>query len=639
MALNNYMKISVSSEIFDKVESLHSNFVLVENLQFKTAKNDELYLGLSELFSMLRGHKSIDSHEKITKYEEVLKSMNLTHAEVSTRNMVELIVKKKKDLILKHPIIDAYNLFSLQKLVPIGAYDLDRISGDLVLRDSTKGDTFQKLGDVKKVEVDNSVVFSDSSEVLCNNWVHKQSDNQKIRSGSKYILFRIESLEESDQNTLLLKDFQDFIKNFFDFDQIQALTLTKSSPEGVLNLSKEALDRQARFKDYTALLTRGVSDVIVRDELLQRLIDGEKLKIKHGVDPTTTDLHLGYAVNYEKMRAFQERGHTIQFLIGSFTGRFGDPSDKLETRNMRDKAEVMQMAKAYIEQISKILDKDKLQVLYNGDWYDKMSAEDLLRLMSKTSVARMLERDMFQKRIKEGKGIGLHEIVYPLLQGYDSVEMESDLTIIGTDQTFNELQARPLQEEAGQKPQHVMAMNLLIGTCGKEKMSQSLGNYISLSDSARDKFGKLMSIPDHMIEVYATSVSRYTQVELDQLKLDLASNKNPRDLKKALAVHIVSNYDGEDAAIDAAEHFESVFQKGNVPDDIKKFPATSSQTIIEILQLANLVSSSSEARRLIEQGAVKLDDERIESIDHTFDAPLDGVLKVGKRKFIQLIVE
>lgn len=639
MALNNYMKISVSSEIFDKVESLHSNFVLVENLQFKTAKNDELYLGLSELFSMLRGHKSIDSHEKITKYEEVLKSMNLTHAEVSTRNMVELIVKKKKDLILKHPIIDAYNLFSLQKLVPIGAYDLDRISGDLVLRDSTKGDTFQKLGDVKKVEVDNSVVFSDSSEVLCNNWVHKQSDNQKIRSGSKYILFRIESLEESDQNTLLLKDFQDFIKNFFDFDQIQALTLTKSSPEGVLNLSKEALDRQARFKDYTALLTRGVSDVIVRDELLQRLIDGEKLKIKHGVDPTTTDLHLGYAVNYEKMRAFQERGHTIQFLIGSFTGRFGDPSDKLETRNMRDKAEVMQMAKAYIEQISKILDKDKLQVLYNGDWYDKMSAEDLLRLMSKTSVARMLERDMFQKRIKEGKGIGLHEIVYPLLQGYDSVEMESDLTIIGTDQTFNELQARPLQEEAGQKPQHVMAMNLLIGTCGKEKMSQSLGNYISLSDSARDKFGKLMSIPDHMIEVYATSVSRYTQVELDQLKIDLASNKNPRDLKKALAVHIVSNYDGEDAAIDAAEHFESVFQKGNVPDDIKKFPATSSQTIIEILQLANLVSSSSEARRLIEQGAVKLDDERIESIDHTFDAPLDGVLKVGKRKFIQLIVE
>lgn len=633
------MKISVSSEIFDKVNSLHSNFVLVENLQFKTAKNDELYSGLSELFSMLRGHKSIDSHEKITKYEEVLKSMNLTHAEVSTRNMVELIVKKKKDLILNHPIIDAYNLFSLQKLVPIGAYDLDRISGDLVLRDSAKGDTFQKLGADKKVEVDSSVVFSDSSEVLCNNWVHKQSDNQKIRSGSKYVLFRIESLEESDQNTLLLKDFQDFIKNFFDFDQIQALTLTKSSPEGVLNLSKEALDRQARFKDYTALLKRGVSDVIVRDELLQRLIDGEKLKIKHGVDPTTTDLHLGYAVNYEKMRAFQERGHTIQFLIGSFTGRFGDPSDKLETRNMRDKAEVMQMAKAYIEQISKILDKDKLEVLYNGDWYDKMSAEDLLRLMSKTSVARMLERDMFQKRIKEGKGIGLHEIVYPLLQGYDSVEMESDLTIIGTDQTFNELQARPLQEEAGQKPQHVIAMNLLIGTCGKEKMSQSLGNYISLSDSARDKFGKLMSIPDHMIEVYATSVSRYTQDELDQLRLDLASNINPRDLKKALAMHIVSNYDGEDAAIDAANNFESVFQKGNVPDDIKKFPATSSQTIIEILQLANLVSSSSEARRLISQGAVKFDDKKIDSIDYTFDAPLDGVLKVGKRKFIQLIVE
>lgn len=634
------MKISVDSAIFDKIPLLHSNFILVENMTFKNQKAPELYDGLNEVFSMLRGHKSLDEHEKIVKYEKVLKELELSHAEVSTRAMVELIVKKKKDLILKHPIIDAYNFFSLQRLVPIGAYDLDRIAGDLVLRPSVSEDEFLKLGDKKPKAVDDSVVFADSQEVLCNNWVHKQSENQKIRAGSKYILFRIESLEEPDQNTLLLKDFQDHIAEFFDYDALQCLTLDADNPSGQLSLSKQALARKERFLDYTDLLNRGVSDVIVKEDLMERLINGDKLKIKHGVDPTTTDLHLGYAVNYEKMRAFQEKGHTIQFLIGSFTGRFGDPSDKLETRNMRDKNEVMVMAQAYIEQISKILDPDTLEVLYNGDWYDEMSAEDLLRLMSKTSVARMLERDMFQNRIKEGKGIGLHEIVYPLLQGFDSVKMESDLTIIGTDQTFNELQARPLQEAAGQSPQNIIAMNLLLGTCGKEKMSQSLGNYISLADTARNKFGKLMSIPDSMIEVYAETVSRYDREQLDALRVDLRSSEvNPRDLKKALALHIVTNYDGEDAAIDAAEHFESVFQKGNVPDDMKKFPANSSQTIIEILQLANMVSSSSEARRLIAQGAVKFADQKIESIDHTFESGVIGVLRVGKRKFLELIIE
>ncbi len=634
------MKISVDSAIFDKIPLLHSNFVLVENIEFKNKKVSDLYDGLNEVFSMLRGHKSLESHEKIVKYEKVLKELELSHAEVSTRAMVELIVKKKKDLILKHPIIDAYNFFSLQKLVPIGAYDLDRIAGDLMLRPSVSEDKFLKLGDKKPKAVDDSVVFADSQEVLCNNWVHKQSENQKIRAGSKYILFRIESLEEPDQNTLLLKDFQDHIAEFFDYDTLQCLTLDADNPSGQLSLSKEALARKERFLDYTDLLSRGVSDIIVKEDLMERLINGNKLKIKHGVDPTTTDLHLGYAVNYEKMRAFQKRGHTIQFLIGSFTGRFGDPSDKQETRNMRDKEEVMVVAQAYIEQISKILDPDSLEVLYNGDWYDEMSAEDLLRLMSKTSVARMLERDMFQNRIKEGKGIGLHEIVYPLLQGFDSVKMESDLTIIGTDQTFNELQARPLQEAAGQSPQNIISMNLLLGTCGKEKMSQSLGNYISLADTARDKFGKLMSVPDSMIEVYAETVSRYDRVQLDKLRVDLRSAEvNPRDLKKALALHIVANYDGEEAAADAAEHFESVFQKGNVPDDMKKFPASSSQTIIEILQLANMVSSSSEARRLIAQGAVKFEDQKIESLEHTFESGSSGVLRVGKRKFLELIIE
>ncbi|MBU3925570.1 tyrosine--tRNA ligase, partial [Patescibacteria group bacterium] len=231
------------------------------------------------------------------------------------------------------------------------------------------------------------------------------------------------------------------------------------------------------------VLTRGVKKIIERESLEKKLKSGKTLRIKHGVDPTTPDLHLGYAVIYRKLRQFQDLGHTVVFLIGDFTGRFGDPTDKGEVRSMRDKKEVQKLAQNYIDQVSKILDKKKLEIRYNGEWYDKMSAEDLLRLMSKFTNAQMLQRDMFQERIKKGQDIGLHEPVYPVLQGYDSVMLESDLTIIGNDQEFNELQGRRAQEMFGQKPQDLVIMPILTGTDGKNKMSQSLGNYIGITEA------------------------------------------------------------------------------------------------------------------------------------------------------------
>jgi len=634
------MRINIDAEIFEKLPKLHSNFIYLENLKFKEEMQHDLYDGLNELFSRLRGHKGLDTAIEIKEYDEVLDNLGLSHAEVSTRAMIDLIVKKRKDLILHHPIIDAYNYFSLHTLTPVGAYDVDRISGVMEIRFTNGVERFRKLNQKEHVEVSDSLVFSDEGEVMCLDWVSKQSDTQKIRSGSQNVLFRIESLKDEIENQQLIDEFKDFLAKYFEFSDVQSKTLNGSCLEVEFKQSDEALARRDRYQDYTDLLSRGVSDVIVYDDLMADLINGKKLKIKHGVDPTTTDLHLGYAVNYEKLKAFQDRGHTIQFLIGSFTARFGDPSDKLESRPMKDKATVMKLAEAYVDQVSMILDKETLEVHYNGDWFDKMSAEDLLHIMSESTVARMLERDMFQKRIEKGASIGLHEIVYPLIQGYDSVEMESDLTVIGTDQTFNELQARPLQEARGKKPQNIIAMNLLIGTDGTQKMSQSLGNYVAFSDSANDKFGKLMSMPDELIMTYAESVSRFTKTELENLRERLTSGTNPRDLKVELALHIVANYDGEDAAKAASQHFETVFKKKELPEDIDSIVVDETKTVLEIMNLKNLVSSNSEGRRLIEQGGVSIyEGEKIESHEHTFKTGFSGVLKVGKRKFLKIVVE
>ncbi len=382
------------------------------------------------------------------------------------------------------------------------------------------------------------------------------------------------------------------------------------------------------------LLTRGVSDVIVREELIKKLESGKKLRIKHGVDPTTRDLHLGYAVVYEKLRQFQLQGHTIVFLIGTFTARFGDPTDKSESRDMKSKEEVQELAKSYVKQLSRILDVDKVEFVFNGDWFDKMSAEDLLRIMSEFTVAGMLERDMFDKRMKDGKAIGLHEIVYPVLQGYDSVEIESDLTVIGTDQTFNELQARPLQQRRGQAPQDIIAMRMLVGTDGTQKMSQSYGNYIGFDDAPEDKYGKIMSIPDSVIMEYFEVSTRISMDELAKIQAELEGGANPRDIKMRLAHEIVSIYDGEDAAIKAAEHFATVFQKKETPDEISEFKFKS-PGILDVMVDGELCSSKSEARRLVEQGGVKVNGDKVEDIG--MELAGGELLQVGKRKFLKVV--
>lgn len=387
----------------------------------------------------------------------------------------------------------------------------------------------------------------------------------------------------------------------------------------------------------TDLLTRGVEDVIEAESLKKKLLSGRRLRIKHGVDPTTKDLHLGYGVIYQKLKAFQELGHTIVFLVGDFTARFGDPTDKQQSRQLRTKREVEAAAKSYIKQIGRVLDMSKTEIRRNSEWYDDMSAEQLLQLQAKFTVSRLLERDMFQRRIKEQKEIGYHEPVYPILQAYDSVMLKSDLTVIGTDQTFNELQARTLQREAGQVPQDIIGMRLLVGTDGQRKMSQSLGNYIGLSESPTEIYGKVMSIPDQVILDYFELATTVPLGQVAEYRRQLQSGTNPRDIKAKLAEAVVTTYHNATKAAKAALEFDRIFTKKEVPRAIPTIPKPSNgKTILDVLVAAKTVGSKGEARRLVQQGAVTIDGVVITDITQATGFVSGVVIQVGKRRFFKI---
>ncbi len=383
------------------------------------------------------------------------------------------------------------------------------------------------------------------------------------------------------------------------------------------------------------LLTRGVNQIIVRAELEKKLRSGKKLRIKHGIDPTTDTLHLGYAVVYWKLREFQELGHSIVFLIGDFTARFGDPTDKQASRQLRSKAEVDRAARHYLDQVGHILDLDKTEIRRNSEWYDTMRAEELLSLASNFSVAQMLERDMFVERQRQGTEIGLHEPFYPVLQGYDSVMLKSDVTVVGSDQLFNELTARTLQERAGQAPQDVLTMSLLIGTDGNRKMSQSLGNAIGLTEPAANQFGKVMRIPDNLIEHYFELATRLSATDRGALVSALKSGTlTPRAAKLRLAKEIVALYHGDKLATDVEADFVRVFSKKQLPETIPEHATDHpARRLDELLLDLDLASSKTVAQRLIGAGAVKIDgavmgDWQAEIALH------DGiVIQVGKRHF------
>ena len=393
------------------------------------------------------------------------------------------------------------------------------------------------------------------------------------------------------------------------------------------------------------LIKRGVSEIIPEEELLKKLEKSYKelkpLKIKLGCDPSRPDLHIGHSVVLRKLAQFQSLGHQAILIIGDFTGMIGDPSGRNVTRPALSLDETRKNGQSYFEQASKILHKENTKIVYNSEWLSKMSFEDVIKLASKYTVARMLERDDFTKRYKNGEPISMHELLYPLAQAMDSVAIESDVELGGTDQKFNLLVGRDIQREFGIEPQVILTMPLLVGTDGVEKMSKSYGNYIGISDSPKDIFGKTLSIADSLIYTYYELATDISNSELVNIKAELENPAvNPRNIKRALAKKLVEMYHSAEAASEAEEEFDKIFIKKEIPDEIPLFEITNGQKEISILDLittVNFAPSKGEARRLVQQGGVTLDGEKIADIAATVQLKEENILKVGKRKFIKII--
>ncbi|WP_413283819.1 tyrosine--tRNA ligase [Vibrio sp. MA40-2] len=391
----------------------------------------------------------------------------------------------------------------------------------------------------------------------------------------------------------------------------------------------------ASIETALAEIKRGIDELLPEDELIAKLKENRPLRIKLGADPTAPDIHLGHTVILNKLRQFQELGHDVTFLIGDFTGMVGDPTGKNTTRPPLTREDVLANAETYKQQVFKILDPEKTKIEFNSTWLSELGAEGMIRLAANQTVARMLERDDFKKRYSNNQPIAIHEFMYPLLQGYDSVAMETDVELGGTDQRFNLLMGRELQKANGQKPQCVLTMPLLVGLDGEKKMSKSAHNYIGVSDAPNDMFGKIMSISDDLMWSYYELLSFRPLTEIEQFKAEVEAGKNPRDIKILLAKEIIARFHTDSDAEAAEQDFINRFQKGAIPDEMPEFEFENGIAIGNLLKEAGLVNSTSDAMRMIRQGAAKIDGNKIED---TKMIPQAGtaVYQVGKRKFARI---
>lgn len=389
------------------------------------------------------------------------------------------------------------------------------------------------------------------------------------------------------------------------------------------------------------VIKRGVSEIISEEQLLAKLETGKPLRVKLGVDPTAADLHFGHTVVINKLRQFQTLGHEVLFLIGDFTSLIGDPTGRNVTRKPLTPEEITVNAKTYTDQVFKILDPDKTTIMRNSDWMGKQSAADMIRLSSLSTVARMLERDDFDKRFKGNQSIAIHEFLYPLLQGYDSVAMKADVELGGTDQKFNLLMGRELQKHFGQTPQCVITMPLLEGLDGVQKMSKSYGNYIGIADAPDDMFGKIMSVSDELMWRYFDLLSFRSNADIHALQTAVQAGKNPRDVKFELGIELVSRFHGELAAKTAQENFVSRFQQHILPENLELMTLHASEPmgIAHVLKNAGLVASTSEAIRMIDAGAVKIDGDKVSNSKATVPLNETHVYQVGKRKVAKIIIQ
>jgi len=385
------------------------------------------------------------------------------------------------------------------------------------------------------------------------------------------------------------------------------------------------------------ILSRSVQDAVVFESLKSKLMSGKKLRVKLGIDPTSPDLHLGHAVVLRKLRAFQDLGHTAVLIIGDFTATIGDPSGKSKTRPTLDDKDIKRNMKEYVKEAGKIIDTKKAEIYYNSKWLKKLSLKEIFKLSSLVSISQILERNDFTNRLKNNESIRMHELFYPLMVSYDSVMIKADIELGGNDQLFNLLAGRVLMERLGLVPQDVITVSLLVGTDGKQKMSKSLGNYIGLSDTPREMYGKIMSVPDELLLSYFNLCTNFSNEEIDSIETDLKNSVNPKEKKDLLAYEITKIYHGEKEAVSAKEYFTKTFSENAIPADVSTIEATEDELLASIFLKSGIVSSKTDFGRLVKGGAITNMGTRAKVTDIFQKVDGGGVYKIGKHRFIKLI--
>lgn len=641
------MFFRVEKKLIELNGGLYTGVVVAENIsndvavpQLEVLLQEEVKKAQEEF-----ADKNVKEYDALALYQEALKQVNINPAKYPCS--IEAIltrIAKKGEFPMLSPVVNLGNYISLKYRVPVGVHDIDSLEGDLEVRFSTELDCENEDNNINSdiLKVGEPIYVSGTS-VRTRRWMWRQMPAGRVDESSKNFVFPIDGFVSNKE--IIEKAMDELVEKLNVFFGCAADKMVINSDNSEVRFGKMT-EEEIEIENQIAIMLKGVAQHTsvpdIRTKLMNAKKEGRPLRIKLGLDPSAPDIHIGHSVVLRKIKQLQELGHKAVIIIGDYTGMIGDPTGKSKTRKQLSREDVERNANTYMEQIFKIIDKEKTEVYYNSEWLSKMNFGDVIELAAKCTVARMLERDDFNNRYTNHLPLSVHEFFYPLMQAYDSVAIKADIELGGTDQTFNILMGRNIQKDYGQEPQLTLFMPLLEGIDGVEKMSKSLGNYIGISEEPYIIYEKVMKIPDDKIIKYFNLCTDLHPIEIEKYSDMLVAGTNPRDVKMCLAKEITKLYSSEKEAIDAEERFKAIFQKGLIPDDVDEICVSlntdvklGEQIISELVRLGKF-KSKSELRRVFTQGGVTLDGEKV--VDpNSIESVNDGdVLKAGKNNYFKI---
>lgn len=653
------MKFSVTQKVFVKFPDAKFGALFIKGLN-NSKLIPEINTLLKDMVSeTLTKYKDADIKKlpEIKKWREVFQKLGLNRNFLPSHEALLARVIARGELSLINPLVDLYNIVSLKNLIPIGGHDTDKVS-EIRIDETTGNETFQVMNSDEVLKVkQGEIAYMDKDKILTRNFVWRQAETDKTTETTKNVFIPIDNASgdlTTDAIRIIAEELCSLItkylggKAFFGIvdKNNTEVTLEKMNPltskviEKKINISK-GLKVNTDPKKVDEVLTRGCVDIIIKEEIRREMLSGRQLNVYYGIDPSGKDMHLGHASTQRKVRDFQELGHNIILLVGDYTVRVGDHSDQEKQREDLSDAQIEQNMKHFKEQYGKTVDLSNVKIVYNSQWLKKLRFIDVIGLAKIFTVQQMIEREAFAKRLKANNPIGLDELLYPLMQGYDALALKTDIQIEGTDQLFNMIAGRKIMEHFGMKPQGIITMPMLIGPDGRE-MHKSLRNYIGVMEDTQSMFGKIMSMKDELMHDYYILLTRIPLDEIEEIFRDLKKQKgNPMDVKKRLAFEITRFFDGEKEAMEAQAHFEKTVQNKEIPLNTKQIEINvkGGLTALELGKLLvekGVLDSNSEAKRLIEQGGLQVDGKTVTALSQQVALKNESIIKIGKRKFVRI---